>query len=108
MHGEKVELWKDGNVKALLSAIKSRNLTSSNQGISTEFLQLLFENPDSGVLDLSADVLQKLKLKHPKTSPKYDGLLLSGSVNKVHDINLDDIYEEQEAHQARQNLMLIV
>ena len=55
---------------------------------------LLFENQDSGVLDLSDDVLQELKLKYLEASPTYDDLLLRGPVNEVHDIIFDDINEE--------------
>ena len=89
----KFKLWKDGNVKTLLSEyITIQHLLSNNDNntdekyISKTFahfiklgninraLRLISENPDNGKLDLSEDVLQELKLKHPKGIPKCDGL----------------------------------
>ena len=57
-------------------------------------LRLLSENLDCGVLDLTDDVLEGLKLKHPTASPKFDNLLLNGPVKNVLEIVFDDINEE--------------
>lgn len=68
-------------------------LTSSNRK-NRGVLGLLSENPYRGVLDLSDDVLQELKLKHVEVSPKYHALLPSGPVSEVYDIIFNDINEE--------------
>ena len=68
-------------------------LTSSNRK-NRGVLGLLSENPYRGVLDLSDDVLQELKLKHVEVSPKYHALLPSGPVREVYDIIFNDINEE--------------
>ena len=108
------KLWKDGNITTLVSECieiqrrlrKNNNNTRNAEYLSKTFshfiktgninraLRLLSENPDCGVLDLTDDALEGLKLKHPTASPKFDNLLLNGPVKIVHEIVFDDINEE--------------
>ena len=113
-HLQKVEsrmgLWKEGKLFELFHecrTIQQRLKQSKRKPIdlSKSFAKLMFQGKinaalkllknesDSGVHEISNDVIAELKAKHPAPAPVFDGTLLNGPINYVSPAYFDEIDE---------------
>ena len=108
----RIRLWEEGNItelvnesKAIQERLPSNNTPMNIEKLSSKFkqlmqtgnvnraLRLLTNNMSNGVLPLSDETLQLLKLKHPEARDAQHESLLQGPVKLVHNIVFEDINE---------------
>ena len=107
------EIWKERNLnelykegKAIQDRLKSDGSQNDIAKISKEFkfqmqkgnvngaLKILTNNMSGGILPLTDETLQPLKLKHPDAKETSQQALLQGPIQKMHPIVYDVIDEE--------------
>ena len=107
------EIWKEGNLnenyeeeKAIQDRLKSDGSPNDIVKISKKFkfqmlkgnvngaLKILTNNMSGGILPLTDETLQPLKLKHPDAKETSQQALLQGPIQTMHPIVYDVIDEE--------------